>query len=197
MVAKEVKLIALRHGIRIPQYVDDWLVRARSHQTCLQHTQTLVAICQDLGWLVNMEKSELDPKQVFNLGYHFDLKGGKVRPTLERWQLSSLGQTQTEWSLLPEVFQSICNRWHQPHIHLFAARFNKKLAQFVSPVPNPLAWANSALSLPLEDLDPYAFPSAAILGKVVVKLQDYPCKRIISIAPGWPNMPWFWDLVTS
>ena len=27
-------------------------------------------------------------------------------------------------------------------------------------------------------------------------LQDSPCKRIILIAPGWPNMPWFWDLVT-
>ena len=47
----------------------------------------------------------------------------------------------------------------------------------------------------LENLDAYAFPPAAILGKVVDKLQDYPCKRIILIAPGWPNMPWFWDLV--
>ena len=28
------------------------------------------------------------------------------------------------------------------------------------------------------------------------KLQDYPCHKIILIAPGWPNMPWFWDLVT-
>ena len=26
------------------------VVWARSHQTCLQHTQTLVALCQDLGW---------------------------------------------------------------------------------------------------------------------------------------------------
>ena len=33
------------------------------------------------------EKSELDPKQVFNfVGYQFDLKEGKVRPTPERWQ---------------------------------------------------------------------------------------------------------------
>ena len=40
------------------------------------------------------------------------------------------------------------------------------------------------------------FPPAAILGKVVEKLQDSPCKRIILIAPGWPSMPWFWDLVT-
>ena len=35
VVAKEVKLMALRKGIRIHQYLDDWLVRATSHQTCL------------------------------------------------------------------------------------------------------------------------------------------------------------------
>ena len=85
VVAKEVKLMALQRGIRIHQYLDDWLVRARSHYTCLQHTQTLVALCQELGWLVNREKSELDPKQVFNfVGYQFNLKKGKVRPTPER-----------------------------------------------------------------------------------------------------------------
>ena len=40
-----------------------------------------------LGWLVNMEKSELDPKQIFDfVSYQFDLKQGKVRPTLECWQ---------------------------------------------------------------------------------------------------------------
>ena len=48
----------------------------------------------------------------------------------------------------------------------------------------PLAWAVDAHSLPREDLDPYAFPPAAILGKVVEKLQDCPCSRIILIAQG-------------
>ena len=87
VVAKEVKLMALRQGIRIHQYLDDWLVRASTLHTCLQHTQTLVTLCQELGWLVNKEKSELAPKQVFNfVGYQFDLKEGKVRPTEERWQ---------------------------------------------------------------------------------------------------------------
>ena len=34
-----------------------------------------------------MEKSELDPKQVFDfVGYQFDLKESTVRPTLDRWQ---------------------------------------------------------------------------------------------------------------
>ena len=51
-------------------------------------------------------------------------------------------------------------------------------------------------SLLWEDLDSYALPPVAILGKVVEKLQDYPCSRIILIAPGWANMPWFWHLVT-
>ena len=79
VVAKELKLIVIHKGIRIHQYLDDWLVRARSHQVCLQHTQNLVRMCQDLGWLVNLDKSELEPKQVFNfVGYQFDLKSGRV-----------------------------------------------------------------------------------------------------------------------
>ena len=397
ILVKEVKLMAMRRGIRIHQYLDDWLVRANSYPVCRQHTQILVQMCQELGWLVNTEKSELEPKQVFNfVGYQFDLRTGRVRPTPDRWEslqdkiqallslpacpvrqfmsliglltatekqvylgrlhmrpiqwhlknnwrvpeslekiiplprslhphlqwwlqegnvlqgqplhpikhalqiftdaskegwgihlnestargswsipesklhinylelkavllalkefqdlcvgeivlvardnttvvayinkeggmrsgplcallwriltwcsqrqvtlkarhipghlnviadkLSRLGQTiQTEWSLLPEVFQ--------PHIDLFATRFNHKLPLFVSLVPDSLAFAVDALTLPWEDLDAYAFPPTPILGKVVEKLLDSPCKRLILIAPGWPNMPWFWDLV--
>ena len=44
-----------------------------------------------LGWLVNEEKSELEPKQVFNfVGYQFDLREGRVRPTTERWETLQL-----------------------------------------------------------------------------------------------------------
>ena len=87
VLAKEVKLMAIHRGIRIHQYLDDWLVRARSQHICLQHTQILVKMCQDLGWLVNLEKSELEPKQVFDfVGYQFDLRSGRVRPTPDRWQ---------------------------------------------------------------------------------------------------------------
>ena len=79
--------MAIHKGIRIHQYLDDWLVRARSHQGCLQHTQDLVKMCQQLGWLVNLDKSELETKQVFNfVGYQFDLRSGRVRPTTDRWQ---------------------------------------------------------------------------------------------------------------
>ena len=48
-------------------------------------------------------------------------------------KLSRLGQP-----IQTEFFQAICNRCHQPQIYLFAVRFNNKLTQFVSPVPDPL-----------------------------------------------------------
>ena len=83
-----------------------------------------------------------------------------------RQAIQARPDNSNKWSLLPEVFQVICNRWHRPQIDVFA-RFNNKLAQLHSPVPNPQAWAVDALSLSWEDLDPYAFPPATILGKVV------------------------------
>ena len=87
VIAKEVKLMAIHKGMRIHQYLDDWLVRVRSHQACLQHTHDLVKMCQELGWLVNLEKSELEAKQIFNfVGYQFDLRSSQVRPTPDQWQ---------------------------------------------------------------------------------------------------------------
>ena len=93
---------------------------------------------------------------------------------------SRLGQTiQTEWYFIPGVIQLICTRWHQPQIDLFAMKFNNKLLQFVSPVPDPLALAMESLSLPWEDLDTYAFPPVTILDKVVAKLQNhFDCSKV-------------------
>ena len=103
---------------------------------------------------------------------------------------SRLGQTiQTEWSFHPEVFQAICSQLHQQQVDLFATRFKNNQSQ----TPWAGEWMHSVC--PGVDLDPYAFRLVAILGKVVEKFQDYPCSRIILIAPGWTNMPWFSDLV--
>ena len=67
VVAKVLKLMAIRKGIIIDQYLDDWLVKATSHQFCLQHTQELVKICQVLGWLVNLENQNWNQEKVFDL----------------------------------------------------------------------------------------------------------------------------------
>ena len=44
-------------------------------------------MCQQLGWLVNLEKSELEPKQDFTfIGYQLDLRSDQVQLTPDRWQ---------------------------------------------------------------------------------------------------------------
>ena len=404
-VVKEVKLMAQSQGIRIHQYLDDWLIQAPTKESCHQGTQSLLALCQELGWMVNMQKSELEPQQVFDfVGYQYDLLNGVVRPTQNRWETlqqkitvllqnrscrvrtfmsliglltatekqvtlgrlhmrpiqwhlkkhwrvpeslekeipiprslhqylqwwtqeenvlkgqplhplrhavqiftdaskegwgahlgdftasgtwsvpesklhinflelkavllalkrfqhlvqgkvvliatdnttvvayinkeggmrsgslcallwrllcwCSLNQIvlkarhipgrlnviadklsrqrqviQTEWSLHQETFDLLCQTWHYPRVDMFATRYNCKLVQFVSPIPDPKAWSVDALTLSWEDLDMYLFPPVSLMGKVVSKLSDHWYRRAILIAPGWPNMPWFWDLV--
>ena len=84
---KEMKLMAIHKVIGIHQYLDDWLVRARPHQVCLQHTQELVKICQELRWLVNLENQNWNQgRSSFLVGYQFDLRAGRVSPTPDRWQ---------------------------------------------------------------------------------------------------------------
>ena len=59
--------MAMQKGIRIHQYLDAWLVRARSNQICLQHTQGLAEICQKLGWMVNLKKIRAETQANFRL----------------------------------------------------------------------------------------------------------------------------------
>ena len=74
-------------------------------------------------------------------------------------KLSRLGQTiQTEWSLLPEIFQRIWQQMAPASNRSLCNEIQHKLPQFVSPVPDPRAIAVDALTLPWEDLDAYAFP---------------------------------------
>ena len=86
-VVKEVKLMAQARDIRIHQYLDDWLIRAPTRESCHQGTPSLLALCQKLGWVVNLQKSELEPKQIFqSVGYKYDLSQGLVQPTQNRWE---------------------------------------------------------------------------------------------------------------
>ena len=86
MIVKEVKLMALSRGIRLHQYLDNWLIRAQSLEEAQVNTQTVVDLTQSLGWIINQEKSELKPTQVFSfVGYENDLDSALVKPTQERW----------------------------------------------------------------------------------------------------------------
>ena len=50
------------------------------------NTQTVVDLTQSLGWIINREKSELKPTQVFSfVGYEYHLDSVLVKLTQERW----------------------------------------------------------------------------------------------------------------
>ena len=127
-----------------PLYTQDSNCRDRQHHSGVIHKQG--------------RRHEVGPTLCFtmeNLDLGRQKSSNSKSPTHSRLakcgrrQLSRLDQTtQTEWSLLQEVFQAICNRWHRPQIDLFATMFNLKLPLFVSPVPDPLVTVVNALSLP-------------------------------------------------
>ena len=109
-VVKEVKLMAQSRGIRIHQYLDDWLIRAPTKESCHQGTQSLLALCQELGWIINVQKSELEPKQIFEfVGYKYDLSQGLVLPTQSRWEsiLQKLGAILSKPSCRVRNFMSL------------------------------------------------------------------------------------------
>ena len=81
----EAKLIAQARNLRIHHYLDDWLLRSPTQDQCLKDSENLVKLVQELGWLINFQKSELVPTQNLDfLGYHFDLQRGLVFPTQKK-----------------------------------------------------------------------------------------------------------------
>ena len=100
----------------------------------------------------------------------------------------------TEWTVSHNVLRPIWKEWHKPQVDLFATQFNKRLPLYVSPVPDPRAWAVDALSIPWTNLDAYAFPPFPIIGKVLRKAREERA-RMILIAPNWPTQPWYPDLL--
>ena len=86
MIVKEVKLMALSRGLRLHQYLDNWLIRSQSQEEAQVNTQAMVDLTRSLGWIINQEKSELKPTQVFSfVGYEYHLDSALVKPTPERW----------------------------------------------------------------------------------------------------------------
>ena len=78
--------MALSRGLRLHQYLDDWLIRSQSQEEAQVNTQAVVDLIQSLGWIINQEKSKLKPTQVFSfVGYEYHLDSALVKPTQERW----------------------------------------------------------------------------------------------------------------
>ena len=89
MIVKEVKLTALSRGLRLHQYLDNWLIRSQLREEALVNTRAVVALTQPLGWIINQEKSELNPTQVFFV------RGLRIPPGFSPCQTHSREMAQT------------------------------------------------------------------------------------------------------
>ena len=98
--------------------------------------------------------------------FHITLKARHIPGCLNVMAdlLSGLNQVQSmEWSLHPQVFKQICQRWFTPHVDLFTTHLNHKLPLYVSPIPDPKAWDIDArnitgrFSLPMLPLQRLSF----------------------------------------
>ena len=79
--------------------------------------------------------------------------------------LSRSNQVQsTEWSLHPQVFKQICQKW---------------LPLYVSPIPDPKAWDIDALNINWTGLTAYAYPPTALLHRVIQKIRQCHCLIIV------------------
>jgi hypothetical protein len=109
-VMNTVKEIVHLQGIQLYLYLDDWLAQMATHIRGQQEAIYLVALCQEMGLLVNRTKSELVPSQSFDfIGAHFNLQLSLVFPKLENQQktlreiekfLASLCPTARMWQSL-------------------------------------------------------------------------------------------------
>ena len=81
-----LKAIAHMYKIRLFQYLDDWIIVARTREEAALHTAQVVNLAQVMGFVINWKKSELKPTQdmVF-LGYHYLLGEGMVKPSQKNW----------------------------------------------------------------------------------------------------------------
>ena len=107
----------------------------------------------------------------------------QVQPSAVNRMVSASAGVQTD---LPKVVHTSCRLiCHSSEPQTSTVRIS---------CPNPKAWDIDALNINWTSLTAYAYPPTALLHKVIQKIKQCHC-LIIVIAPGWPGMPWFLDLV--
>jgi len=84
-IMKTVAACCHRKGLRYHVYLDDSLCPAVTASACHSQVQQIKTIMENLGFLINIKKSEMIPAQQFTfLGVAFDLRNGLVSPAAHR-----------------------------------------------------------------------------------------------------------------
>lgn len=99
---------------------------------------------------------------------------------------------KSEWSLHPQVFRAITQKWGLPTVDLFASHHNAKVQTYISWKFQDQAWATDALKTPWPSTHlAYAFPEFNLIGKTLKKLESSKVDRLIMICPAWKTAFWY------
>ena len=147
--------------------------QGRSHSACLsRRAEEILLWCQQ--------------HQIALAARHVPGKRNIVADALSR----PLVVLNTEWTLSHRVLETVWRVWFKLHTDVFATRFSHRLPIYVSPVPDPAAWAVDALSIDWSGLSAYASPPFPLLREVLRKAR-LERAALILIAPKWPAQPWY------
>ncbi len=102
----------------------------------------------------------------------------------------------TEWTMHRPTLYRVWSIWGRPHLDLMATSMTNQLPIYVSPIPDPRAYAVDAMSFAWARMDVYVFPPWSMIAQVLSKLEiEHQCMMTI-IVPRWPNRPWFPTLLS-
>ncbi len=105
----DVTLAALRlQGIRILNYINDWLILAQLEQVAVRHRDVVLAHMKDLGLRLNAKKSVLPPVQrTTYLGMVWDSTTMQARPARIESILATVKRVREGQSLTVKQFQRL------------------------------------------------------------------------------------------
>ena len=95
--------------------------------------------------------------------------------------------SSTEWSLLPRVFDSMCEVFDCPLMDFFTTWANAKLPLYVSPVPDLMFWKQDTFQHPLDDLHTYNSPPFTLLCQVLSHIRLMRRLSLLLIVLLWPQ----------
>ncbi len=99
-------------------------------------------------------------------------------------------RTSAEWKLHPEVFQAIMQLMGPCRVDLFATRLNTQLNHYISWQPDPFAMETDAFQITWCNMEGYAFPPFAMIGRCLQKIRREQ-SSVVLVAPMWPAQPWY------
>jgi hypothetical protein len=132
-LTKPVLLWARRLGIRISAYLDDWILIASTKEQALYQTDLVLCQLRQLGWLINLKKSNLQPSQTLDhLGFQLDsqsmtirLPGTKIRDLRRSIQTVLTNTCQT-----PRMIHSLTMRIKAAMIAIFPANLRTQALMY-------------------------------------------------------------------